>query len=164
MNTTQALPSLNSSVQFSSRWYLSARESPYALHPVFLRSFSFKMVSKRSGKPIRPPPLFSQKFFFPNVAFETVSVLVWWTMALSRPFKTGRRPLPFSTPLSSWRSMCTKGQHKYVQIHFEKTPVRSKSVSREKSFSSLERSEIHVAVTSYFTRFGYMFVLCDKYR
>ena len=46
-------------LRFNSRWYLFARKSPYALHPV------------------------SQKF--PNVAFETVPMLVWLTMALSRP-------------------------------------------------------------------------------
>ena len=39
-------------VQFSSRWYLRARESPYALHPVSV-SLSLRSV--------------------PSVAFETVS-------------------------------------------------------------------------------------------
>ena len=47
-----------SSVQFSSRWYLCAREGPYALHPV------------------------SQECS-PNDALETVPMLVWFmTMAL----------------------------------------------------------------------------------
>ena len=57
-----------SSVQFSSRWYLCARKSPYALHPS-LRSF-------------------------PNVAFETVPMLILLTVALSRPFKEDRLALP----------------------------------------------------------------------
>ena len=42
---------------------------------------------------------------FPNVAFETVPMFVWLTMALSRPFKKDRLVLPLSTPLSSRRSM-----------------------------------------------------------
>ena len=40
---------------------------------------------------------------FPNVAFETVPVFLWLTMALSRPFKEDRRPLSLSTSLSSRR-------------------------------------------------------------
>ena len=39
---------------------------------------------------------------FHNVAFETVPMFVWLTMALSRPFKEA---LPLSTPLSSRRSV-----------------------------------------------------------
>ena len=66
-------------VQFSSRWYLCAQKGPYALHPV------------------------SQKF--PNVAFETVPMFVWLTMALSRPFKVDRLALPLCTTLSSGRSV-----------------------------------------------------------
>ena len=54
-------------VQFSSRWYLCAWKSPYALYPS-LRSF-------------------------PNVAFEMVPMFVWLTMALSRPFKEDRLEL-----------------------------------------------------------------------
>ena len=65
-----------SSVQLSSRWYLCAWKSPYALHPVSLRSF-------------------------PNVAFEMVPMFVRLTMALSRPFKEDRLALPLSTPLST---------------------------------------------------------------
>ena len=42
---------------------------------------------------------------FSNVAFETVPVFVWFTMALSRPFKEDRQALPLSTSLSSRRSM-----------------------------------------------------------
>ena len=42
---------------------------------------------------------------FPNVAFETVPMFVWLTMALSRPFKGDRLALPLSTPLSSRRSV-----------------------------------------------------------
>ena len=50
-----------SSASVQSRWYRSAQESPYALHPVDLRSVT------------------------PNDAFETVPImLVWWTMALSQ--------------------------------------------------------------------------------
>ena len=55
-----------SSVQFSSKWYL------YALAKAHVRSI----------------PYFRD---FPNVAFETVRIFVWLTMALSRPFKTGRK-------------------------------------------------------------------------
>ena len=36
---------------------------------------------------------------FANVAFETVPMFVWLTMALSRPFKEDRLELPLSTPL-----------------------------------------------------------------
>ena len=46
-------------VWFSSRRYLCARKSPYVPHPVSLRSFL-------------------------NVAFETVPMFVWLTMAISR--------------------------------------------------------------------------------
>ena len=46
-------------VWFSSRRYLCARKSRYVPHPVSLRSF-------------------------PNVAFETVPMFVWLTMAISR--------------------------------------------------------------------------------
>ena len=42
---------------------------------------------------------------FPNIAFKTVPMLVWLTMALSRPLKEDRLALPLSTPLSSRRSM-----------------------------------------------------------
>ena len=42
---------------------------------------------------------------FLNVAFNTVPVFVWLTMALSRPFKEDRLALPLSTPLCSMRSM-----------------------------------------------------------
>ena len=38
---------------------------------------------------------------FPNVAFETVPMFVWLTMARSRPFKEDRLALPLSTPHSS---------------------------------------------------------------
>ena len=47
--------------QFSSRWYLCARKSPYAPHPVSQR--------------------------FPNIVFEMVPMSIWLTMALSRPFQ-----------------------------------------------------------------------------
>ena len=65
-------------IQFSLRWYLCAPKSPYAIHPVYR---------------------------FPNVAFETVPMFVWLTMAFPRPFKEDRLALPLSTPLSSRRSM-----------------------------------------------------------
>ena len=42
---------------------------------------------------------------FPNIAFEMVLMLVWLTMALSRPFKEDRLALPLSTPLVSRQSM-----------------------------------------------------------
>ena len=42
---------------------------------------------------------------FPNIAFETILLFVWLTMALSQPFKKDRLVLPLSTPLSSMRSM-----------------------------------------------------------
>ena len=42
---------------------------------------------------------------FPNLAFETVSMLVWLTMALSHHFKEDCRVLPLSTPVSSKQLM-----------------------------------------------------------
>ena len=42
---------------------------------------------------------------FPNVSFETASLFVWLTMALSCPFKEDHQVLPLSTPLSSRRLM-----------------------------------------------------------
>ena len=42
---------------------------------------------------------------FLSVVYETVPVLVWLMMALSRPFKEGRQPLPLSIPLFSERAM-----------------------------------------------------------
>jgi len=36
---------------------------------------------------------------FPNVAFKTVPLFVWSTVALSRPFKEDSLALPLSTPL-----------------------------------------------------------------
>ena len=44
---------------------------------------------------------------FPNVAFETVPMLICITMALSRPSKEDRRALPLSTLLSSHTIMAT---------------------------------------------------------
>ena len=38
---------------------------------------------------------------FPNVALETVPILVWLTMAISHPPKEDRWALPLSAPLSS---------------------------------------------------------------
>ena len=64
-----------SSVHFSTKWYLCAREDPYAL----------------------PPSLRSS----PNVALETVPMLVRLTMVLFRPLKEDRWALPLSTPLLS---------------------------------------------------------------
>ena len=64
-------------VQFSS-----AQDGVYALGKVHMRS----TLSHRS---------------FPKVAFETVPMFVWPTMALSRPFKEDNLALPLSTPLSS---------------------------------------------------------------
>ena len=67
-------------VQFSLRWYLCARKSPYTLHT---------HLSEVS----------------PTLPFETVQMLVWLTMALFRPFKEDRLVLLLSTPLFSRRSM-----------------------------------------------------------
>ena len=61
------------------------------------------MVSMCSEKPIRIPPCLSG---FPNVAFETVPMFVWLTMALSRPFRKDRLALPLSQlspPGDHWR-------------------------------------------------------------
>ena len=55
--------------EFSSRWCLCAWKSPYAFHPV-------------------------SQTFSPNVAFETVPMYSWLTMALSRPLKEDRLVLP----------------------------------------------------------------------
>ena len=72
----------NSWIQFNTRWYCCARESPCVFHPV------------------------SQRFpCVVCVLFETVPVLVWSTMGFIRPFKENRRALPLSTPLSSGWSM-----------------------------------------------------------
>ena len=57
-------------------------------------------------KPIKKwclPPHLSD--VFPNVAFTTVPVFVWLTLALSRPFRKDRRALPLFTPHSSKQSM-----------------------------------------------------------
>ena len=62
-------------------------------------SVQFKVVFMFSGKPICAPPP-SPLRSFPSVAVETVSMLVWLTMALSRPLKEDRWALPLSTPLS----------------------------------------------------------------
>ena len=69
----------------------------------FQWSVKFKTVSIRSEKAHKrsTPSLRS----FPNVVFETVPMLVWLTMALSRPFKEDRLALPLSTPLPSRRSL-----------------------------------------------------------
>ena len=42
---------------------------------------------------------------FLNVAYETAPMVIWLTMALSRPFREDRLALPLSTPLSSRRSV-----------------------------------------------------------
>ena len=77
-----------SSVQFSS---------------VQFSSVQFKMVSVRLEKAyMRSTPSLKS---FPNLAFATVPVFVWLSMALSRPFKEDRLGLPLSSPLSSRRSM-----------------------------------------------------------
>ena len=53
------------------------------------------MVSQRSEKPIKgAPPRLSE--VFPDVAFETLPVFVWLTMALSRPFGEDRLEFPLS--------------------------------------------------------------------
>ena len=71
-------PILSSLLQFSSRWYLCAQKSPYALHPV------------------------SQKF--PHRCLSNSSS-VRLTMAFSQPFKKGHLALPLSMPLSSRQSV-----------------------------------------------------------
>ena len=58
---------------------------------------------------------------FPNVAFETVPVFVWLTMALSRPFKEDRLALPLSTPLSSRRSMMPLALCPHVRVSSSST-------------------------------------------
>ena len=68
------------SFSFSLRWHLNAREVPYALHV---------------------PPLSRLR----KAALETVPKLVWLNTDRSRPRKVECRPLSFSTPLSSRRSM-----------------------------------------------------------
>ena len=65
---------------------------------VQFRSVHFQVVSMHSENPICAPPRLSE--VSPNVAFETVPMFVWLTMALSRPFKEDRLTLPLSTPLS----------------------------------------------------------------
>ena len=69
-----------------------------------ISSVHFKIVSMRSEKPMCVPFIPSFRSF-PSVAFVTVQVFVWLTMALSRPLKEDRPALPLSTPLSSRRSM-----------------------------------------------------------
>ena len=53
---------------------------------------------------IHPPPTQSLRSF-PSVAFKTVPLFVWLTMAVSRLFKEHRLAFPLSVPLSSRRSM-----------------------------------------------------------
>ena len=72
---------------------------------------------------------------FPNVAFETVPMFVWLTMALSRPVKEDRLALPLSTPLSYIAHCCWfKGtSSQYVtprwrdqeEVHIAKSEVKS---------------------------------------
>ena len=69
---TNSLYKFNS-VQFSSRWYLCAPKA------------HIRFIPSLTG--------------FTNVAFETVPMFVWLTMALFRPFKEDR----LSTPLTSRR-------------------------------------------------------------
>ena len=72
----------------SSRVCLKSRNSSMTPQDVSLLgssvSVQFSMVSMRSEKPICAPPRLK---CFPKVAFETVPLFVWLTMALSRPFK-----------------------------------------------------------------------------
>ena len=69
------------------RWFFSVQDDMYALGKPHMRS---------------TPSLRS----FSDVAFETVTVLVWLTMAFLRTFKWDRLALPLnSTPFSSRRSM-----------------------------------------------------------
>ena len=64
-----------SSVHCSWRWYPHVQESPSMLHPVITLPKS-------------------------RIAYEKVPMLVWLTMALSRPFQIDLPPLPFSMPLN----------------------------------------------------------------
>ena len=59
------------------------------------------MVSMRSEKPIIMRSIPSLRSF-PNVAFETVPMLVWLTMVLSRPFKERLLFLRLSPPGHQW--------------------------------------------------------------
>ena len=82
-NTSQhALKALVFGVQFSSVKYGS-----YALWKAHMR------------------PTTSLRHFVDSGTFETVQMFVSLTMALFRPFKEDRLALPFSTPLSSRRSV-----------------------------------------------------------
>ena len=66
----------------------------------------FKMVSIRSGKPMRAPPRLSE--IFASVAFRTLQVLAWFPIGFSRPFSEDRRALPLyvTSPGSRWSDLC----------------------------------------------------------
>ena len=83
---------------FSSRT-VNALEQQASLQG-FLSSVQHNMISVRSEKPICAPPGVSLNRF-PKVAFETVSMFLWLSMALSRSLKENR----LSTSLSSRRSV-----------------------------------------------------------
>ena len=102
-------------IQFSSRWYVCARKSPYAFHPS-LRSF-------------------------PNVAFETVPMFVWLTMAPSRPVKEDRLALPLPTSLSSRRSMvwCS---WLYMHIQANADPNKSQFTDSTETLFLLKSTEL----------------------
>ena len=82
--------------------------SPHVIQAVPNRNCEFLSSSVQDGTyalrkaHMRSTPILSE--VFSNVAFETVPMFVWLTMALSRPFKD-RLALPLSTPLSSRRGV-----------------------------------------------------------
>ena len=120
-----SFPDSVSSVQLSSRWYLCAWKSPYMLHPDHtLNSTPFNsIVSEVSQKFISEVYLRS----FPNSAFETVPMFVWFTMALSHPFNKNRLAFPHSTPLSSrWpTAWCPQQVISQALHHFRSSKIQA---------------------------------------
>ena len=68
----------------------------HGMHQKRRSSVQPKMVSTRSGKPIKTP------LHLPTVAVKAVRTLVWLTAVLFGPVRAVRRLLPLSTPLLQW--------------------------------------------------------------
>jgi len=100
-------PSWNRDVSFYSGQFSSVQYAIYVLRKVQRRP----TPSHRS---------------FPSIAFKTVPMFVWLTIALSRPFKEDHLALPLSTSLSSRRMcVCKRGGKRGVSIVFRFVTVFS---------------------------------------
>ena len=80
----------------------------------------------RSEKPILCTPLRLTEVF-PNVAFETVPMFVWLTVALSRPFKENR--LTDDGPLSSFQGRSSSASSFHASLRQAIDSVMSLALS-----------------------------------